>query len=243
MRNAVDGRVGIIFTKLYLIGLFGGPPVAVYFGAIEITPLSLNEIGDFLAGAFGPLAMFWVVLGFFQQGEELQNSVDALKLQAKELQNSVEQQKEMVAVTRDGLEHERQILGLEEKKRKDELQPNFEISFGASSKSGDLFTYQLSITNLGNTVTQFATLVEVGGERLFSLERSIFKNLDTNGHRDSKRRKTISEPIRIEITFFDSERDKFRSTFEARLVENDKFPKYQVIPTEHLSISSQSSIS
>jgi hypothetical protein len=34
-------------------------------GAIDLKQLSLNELGDFLAGAFGPLALFWLVLGFF----------------------------------------------------------------------------------------------------------------------------------------------------------------------------------
>ncbi len=62
--------------------------------------MSLNEVGDFLAGAFGPLAVLWLVLGFFQQGIELRQSSQALHLQAEELRNSVEAQRDLVSVNR-----------------------------------------------------------------------------------------------------------------------------------------------
>lgn len=67
---------------------------------LEMEP---NELGDFFAGGFAPLAFFWLVLGFFQQGEELRNSGRALWLQGRELQNSVAQQRDLVEVTRQQL--------------------------------------------------------------------------------------------------------------------------------------------
>lgn len=66
----------------------------VYLGVItlvlaanleDLFKLKLNELGDFLAGVFGPVAFLWLVLGYIQQGKEL-------RLQARELKNSVEQQ-------------------------------------------------------------------------------------------------------------------------------------------------------
>ncbi|MQQ09884.1 hypothetical protein GFB49_15570 [Epibacterium sp. SM1979] len=75
--------------------------------------LSLNELGDFLAGAFAPLAFYWLVLGFFQQGKELKNNVNALNLQAEELKNSVAAQTEIAESARlqinleESLENER----------------------------------------------------------------------------------------------------------------------------------------
>lgn len=33
--------------------------------------MTLNEWGDFLAGFVAPVAFFWLILGYFQQGEEL----------------------------------------------------------------------------------------------------------------------------------------------------------------------------
>ncbi|PCJ69877.1 MAG: hypothetical protein COA62_10265 [Rhodobiaceae bacterium] len=50
----------------------------------QFIELDLNELGDFLAGWFAPLAFGWLVLGFYQQGAEL-------RLQAIELKNSVQQ--------------------------------------------------------------------------------------------------------------------------------------------------------
>lgn len=58
--------------------------------------MKLNEFGDFLAGAFAPLAFFWFVIGYFQQGKELQLqreelrlTTDALQGQERELINQV----------------------------------------------------------------------------------------------------------------------------------------------------------
>lgn len=33
--------------------------------------MTLNEWGDFLAGASAPLALLWLVIGYFQHGQEL----------------------------------------------------------------------------------------------------------------------------------------------------------------------------
>ena len=71
-----------------------------------VLPKDLNEFGDFIAGAFAPLAFFWLVRGFYQQGkgleqnskalklqaDELKKTTDALDLQVKEMRASVEQQ-------------------------------------------------------------------------------------------------------------------------------------------------------
>lgn len=60
-----------------------------------------NEFGDFLAGAFAPLAFLWLVIGYAQQGEELQQNTaallqqeKALRLQASELKQSVQAQQQ-----------------------------------------------------------------------------------------------------------------------------------------------------
>ena len=59
-----------------------------------------DEWGNFFAGFFAPLAFLWLVLGYMQQGQELQLSTQALLLQAEELKNSVQQQRDLVEVTR-----------------------------------------------------------------------------------------------------------------------------------------------
>lgn len=64
-------------------------------------PLGLNEIGDFLAGVFSPLALWWLVLGYFQQGEELRLNTKALELQIEELKHSVEAQQSLANAARE----------------------------------------------------------------------------------------------------------------------------------------------
>lgn len=83
-----------------MLSVLGGVVSSVYLAFLgylvcgrwaNLSLMPLNELGDFLAGAFGPLAILWLVLGYFQQGIELRQNSEALCLQAKELSNSVEQ--------------------------------------------------------------------------------------------------------------------------------------------------------
>lgn len=89
-----DGRagVGMAFTCAWV----GMLVVYVISNFDAVTNLAPNEFGDFLAGAFGPVALFWLVIGYFQQGEELQQNTEALRLQHEELMNSVAEQKHLV---------------------------------------------------------------------------------------------------------------------------------------------------
>ena len=58
-----------------------------------------NEFGDFLAGITGPLAFFWLVFGYHQQGK-------ALKIQSQELGAAVEQYREQAQNTGALVAHE-----------------------------------------------------------------------------------------------------------------------------------------
>lgn len=96
--------------------------------------LDLNEWGDFLAGFCSPVAFLWLALGYFQQGkeirqntemlklqaQELKSSNEALRLQAVELKNSVEQQQALVNLTREQMEHDKDLA-------KKNLQPKFDF--------------------------------------------------------------------------------------------------------------------
>lgn len=66
--------IGVLLTLVWLAGV----ALYVYLGYDKFSTLNPNEIADFAAGVFAPLAFFWLVLGFFQQGQELRNSGKAL---------------------------------------------------------------------------------------------------------------------------------------------------------------------
>jgi hypothetical protein len=98
--------IGIAITAAYLI-----TASALGWGEWnKFAEMKPNEVGDFLAGVVGPLALLWLILGYFQQGAELRNSAAALQLQAEELKSSVQQQIELVNVTREQLAADRAAL-------------------------------------------------------------------------------------------------------------------------------------
>ena len=80
-------KVGLGLTVAYLAGL------VVYLWSQGQNPadLRLNELGDFIGGISSPLAFFWLVLGFLQQGREIRLSSEALHLQAREMRASREE--------------------------------------------------------------------------------------------------------------------------------------------------------
>lgn len=60
--------------------------------------LASNELGDFLAGVFAPLAFLFLYLGYKQQGQELKQNTRALRLQADELRENVRVQNEIMKI-------------------------------------------------------------------------------------------------------------------------------------------------
>lgn len=103
---------GAILNVAYLATL--GYYVFIKWQAICALPA--NELGDFLAGAFSPMAFAWLVLGFIQQGFELRQNSAALILQAEELRNAAMHAGDMVELQRK--EFELRIKELEEARTK-----------------------------------------------------------------------------------------------------------------------------
>lgn len=96
-----------IWITFGYLGLLAG---VFYKYTLAGQSLSLNELGDFLAGAFAPLAFYWLVLGFFQQGKELRNSVEALNNQAQELARSAQEQKNLTESSKNTIDQQNRIV-------------------------------------------------------------------------------------------------------------------------------------
>jgi hypothetical protein len=100
--------------------------VGELFGFSFATNQGLNEKGDFLAGFVSPIAFLWLVLGYIQnnnllqqnnellrqndksikiQAEELKHTHEAIKLQTEELQKSAEAQKAQADAVRANTNH------------------------------------------------------------------------------------------------------------------------------------------
>ena len=78
---------GWIITGIYVLIFV----CLAYWNWRDFRLMTFNELGDFLAGASAPLAFLWLVLGYFQQGEELRLNTKALQAQEDELKHLVEQ--------------------------------------------------------------------------------------------------------------------------------------------------------
>jgi len=89
---------GLIATFLYIGAIF---VIRYPFNLETLRSMPINTLGDALTGIVGPLALMWLVLGYFQQGEELRQNGKALEMQAEELKNAVEQHAAMATATQE----------------------------------------------------------------------------------------------------------------------------------------------
>jgi hypothetical protein len=86
-----DWRValGLVLTVLWLVSAFAY--VAAGMGWIRFLGQPMGDLGDFLDGAFAPLAFLWLVLGLFLQQSELAQNNRAIRLQYEVMRKTAEQ--------------------------------------------------------------------------------------------------------------------------------------------------------
>ena len=158
---------------------FGLCATAAYLAAL-VTYMALNqkgvssmppyEFGEFLAGAFSPLAFFWLVLGFFQQGEELRYSADALWLQGEELRHSVQQQRRLVSAQEAQLTFDRDVLEFDRTEARRQAKPAFVFTDAERATHPSSKLVRMRLLNRGATCTDFR--MQVGAA---SVSRPLFE--------------------------------------------------------------------
>lgn len=212
-------RIGIAITVAYLFAA-----VLLGWGEWdEFSGMEPNEVGDFLAGVVGPLALLWLILGYFQQGEELKQSTEALRLQAEELRNSVSQQQALVEVTKKQAEAQMEAFRREREEQRRALSPLFVLNQNGGYARGNMQTYSLRLQNHGATVTEFivavegrqdlpapitATVFAHGAERTFSFTGAI-ENRD---------------PVTVRITFLDGGGQRGEHSFLLKIAPSSPGP-------------------
>lgn len=147
-----------------------------------------NELGDFLAGAFAPLAFLWLALTVWLQSRELrlqrrelQQNGEALRLQAEELRNSVEQLRKQTdllqtnAQTREREKRERMFAEGYER-----LTDTLLLALGFIS--GIAITKKANITLPTNAKLRFAVEAEGLAKVLNDLERDLKTLLELTSH-------------------------------------------------------------
>src|SRR5690606_39809763 len=96
---------GIAGTVIWLLGIY----LFCISNGYKL-PKNLNELGDSLAGIFAPVAFFWLILGYVQQGKQLEQHTKALEqqeralqLQIDEMRQGIEQQKIVTNIQKEQL--------------------------------------------------------------------------------------------------------------------------------------------
>ncbi|MCL6234326.1 hypothetical protein M5F03_03950 [Acinetobacter sp. ANC 5579] len=163
--NSKNLIIGISITVVWflVIGLFCVQNNFVF------TNRELNSLGDFLAGIFAPVAFLWLILGYLQQGKQLDQNTKALEQQEKALQLQIEEMK-------NGLEQQKQLVQTQKEQQleqRKQLSPKIFISdfharavFGndlsADNSSGEyiynnvvFITIYFNLENLGEEAYHF----------------------------------------------------------------------------------------
>lgn len=161
--------IGYPLTGLYLLGL----GAHLYVNGGNPLSLELNAMGDFLAGVFGPLAFLWLVLGYLQQGEELQQNTGALEKQERQLAHAAAEQHRLaeatlnlVELTRQQLQEERERHAAERAHHSDAIQPVFTLEGEYWEDHDDIVSWMVKIHNAGRECTRLMIAqVSAGGTK------------------------------------------------------------------------------
>lgn len=76
------------------IGWFYNIGFLFFINGYSFYKLTANALGDFLAGSVAPVAVFWLIIGFFQQQKELHQNTEALNRQGDYLKKQIKHFKE-----------------------------------------------------------------------------------------------------------------------------------------------------
>lgn len=126
--------------------------VVLYYHWTEFRGLPLNAKGDFVAGFISPAVFVWLIIGYFQQGEELQQNTEALRLQAEELKNSVNEQRALVEATRNQVSL-MEATRIEEKaaeKERSAMRLHY-VTHQMHPYQGEKIAFELAFVNTGAT--------------------------------------------------------------------------------------------
>lgn len=226
-------RIGIAISAIYSLGL----AYVLYRRWDELFGLKLNEFGDLLAGAFGPLAILWLVLGYFQQGIELRLNSDALHLQAEELAHSVEQQRELVKVARDqyqsdreAMEHQIKAFAAEQERIRIGALPKFTLSFGGSHGADS--THSINFANYGQTCTDLRLVAESTEVRFIPDSVLLLRTGETAKFQFTVPRTPPFEETKVDLSFTDGLGNFGRYEYKMTFKEGDGYFTARLDPVD-----------
>ena len=147
---------GVGLTVAYIL-------VMLWFHLGDAWNSGANELGDFLAGVFTPLAFLWLVIGYFMQSTEL-------GLQRQELKH----QREELALTRDKLGDQVELLKQQAEADHQRTLPRLKLERGNIS-SGE---QKWIIRNIGAIAKELIVLMKDDDEQFSFRQLDSDKEID-----------------------------------------------------------------
>jgi hypothetical protein len=208
-------KIGLALTTLWV-----GTIIAIILLKWESAfSMELNAWGDFLAGLSAPLALLWLVIGYFQQGEELRLNTMALDAQQKELQKQVEETALLAKNSeRQAVASEMLAMLNKEEVKKEELKKRADAQpiFWASGGSNNLRQVTTNILNRGGEV--YDLLINYTGPYQLSFTHSKLWESGTQGaiiiNPKTGTTLDIEWPIKFSVTYRDSLNEKHTRYFQ-----------------------------
>ncbi|MNP39940.1 hypothetical protein D3C76_1335370 [compost metagenome] len=120
-----------------------------------------------------------MVVGYFQQGDELKQSTAALRLQGEELKNSVEQQHKLAEISRQALEHEKEVRQNEVHRRARSLRPVLSLKGGSPMMENGEYVLDCELINHGSQVYDIQVILRVGNTKSLVGCASVMNDGDT----------------------------------------------------------------
>ncbi|MDA9095245.1 hypothetical protein N9J88_02445 [Porticoccaceae bacterium] len=212
---------GVVVTFVYIVLII----VLRLSSLSDLQVMPLNEFGDFLAGVFGPLMLFWLILGYIQQQKELRQNTKALQLQADELKRSVEQYTQLVKVAGKQFEIDSELLNLQLMKGVREAHPGF-------------FVIGAGLVGTNGVTKKFKIIIEDKGQPASSVRFHSdpcikeIDNLTTVAFLDKGKKEELvwsdefgiaPENLELSIRCKDANNQSFCQTFYLILRDNDQY--------------------
>ena len=199
--------LGFFLTAVLLLA-FGA---AIYLKSSAAEAMALNEWGDFIAGAFAPLALLWLVIGYFQHGEELRLNTEALRMQQMELQRQVEETAHLVeAANRQALAAQQDLQHRQEREAR-EAEPEFILGTSGSFSSEQATIY---LQNRGGEARDVSLHYDGPYQFKFRPRPYIESNGTANFSFASRGKQPLDYPIRFRITSTDRLSHRHNQDFE-----------------------------
>ena len=210
-------KIGLGVTAVWMLTVV----VIISLNYNDAGVMSLNEWGDFLAGVSAPLALFWLVIGYFQHGEELRLNTEVLEAQQLELQRQVEETAQLVKAANLQAQAAQQDLKHRQFREAREAEPEF-VSAGGGS-SGERI--EINIRNRGGEARNIVLHYDGPHEFSFSPTELLESNRNAKLLFRQQSSQTLQYPIPFTISCKDSLGKKHEISFE--LLEHSKLVKVE----------------